>query len=119
MAESERRPEPQEESSSAYTPASFEKRTAAWMGIAYMLMLLFLVTFTIFTGKQMPGTFPLFLIPVAGAGLVIAIYRQKKGTAPGGIVLTVLIILLCIAAIVFALLAGGPALVHAIQNAYD
>lgn len=31
-------------------PASFEKRTAAWMGVAYMLMLLFILNFTLFTG---------------------------------------------------------------------
>ena len=113
---SERQQPPQEEP--GYTPASFEKRTAAWMGIVYVLMLLFLITFYIFTGKEMPGTFPLFLVPVAGAGIVIAVYRQRKGTAPGGIVLTVIIVLLCVAAIVLGLLLGGPALVHAIQTAY-
>ena len=108
-----------QEQQSSYTPASFEKRTAAWMGIAYVLMLLFLITFYIFTGKEVPGTFPLFLIPVAAAGIVIAVYRQRKGTAPGGIVLTVIILILCAAAIVLGLLLGGPALIHAIQTAYD
>ena len=46
---SDSQPNHQEESS--YTPASFEKRTAAWMGIAYVLMMLFLITFYIYTGK--------------------------------------------------------------------
>ena len=67
---SDSQPNHQEESS--YTPASFEKRTAAWMGIAYVLMMLFLITFYIYTGKEMPGTFVLFLLPVAVAGIVIA-----------------------------------------------
>ena len=92
-----------------YTPASFEKRTAAWMGIAYALMLLFVTTFYIFTGKELPGTFPLLLLPI---------YRQRKGTAPGGIILTVLIILIALAAIVLGLALGGPALIHAIRTAY-
>lgn len=107
----------QEESS--YTPASFEKRTAAWMGLAYVLMILFLITFYIFTGKEMPGTFPLFLLPAGAAGMVVAVYRQKKGAAPGGIVLTAVIVLLCAAAIVLGLALGGPAVVHALQTAYD
>ena len=107
----------QEESS--YTPASFEKRTAAWMGIAYVLMILFLITFYIFTGKEMPGTFPLFLLPVGVAGMVVAIYRQRKGTALGGTILTVVIVILCAAAILLGLTLGGPAVVHALQTAYD
>ena len=47
MADSERNQGQQP----SYTPASFEKRTAAWMGIAYVLMLLFLITF-IFAPKH-------------------------------------------------------------------
>lgn len=106
--------------SPSYTPASFEKRTAAWMGVAYMVMVLFIITFAIFTGgKELPGSFPLFLIPAAVAVAVIAVYRQRKGTAPGGIFLTVLIVLVCLAAILFGLALGGPAVIHAIQTAYD
>ena len=104
MADSERNQEQQP----SYTPASFEKRTAAWMGIAYVLMLLFLITFFIYTGKEMPGTFPLLLLPVAVAGIVLAV----------GIVLTVVIVIICLAAIAFGLLLGVPALIHAFQTAY-
>lgn len=114
MADSERNQGQQP----SYTPASFEKRTAAWMGIAYVLMLLFLITFFIYTGKEMPGTFPLLLLPVAVAGIVLAVYRQRKGTAPGGIVLTAVIVIICLAAIAFGLLLGVPALIHAFQTAY-
>ena len=35
-----------------YTPASFEKRAAAWMGIAYVLMILFVINFAIYTGGR-------------------------------------------------------------------
>lgn len=41
--------QPQE---SGFVPASFEKRTAAWMGIAYALMFLFVVDFAIYTGGR-------------------------------------------------------------------
>lgn len=109
----------QENGEPSYTPASFEKRTAAWVGIAYVLMMLFVVTFSIFTGgKGLPGTFPLLLIPVAAGAAVIAVHRQRKGAAPGGIALTVIIVALCVAAIALGLVLGGPALVYSIQNAY-
>ena len=110
-----RDPNQKQETSSSYTPASFEKRTAAWMGVAYMVMVLFTITFAIFTGgKELPGTFPLFLVPAA----VIAIYRQRKGTALGGLPGTVIIVLLCAAALLLGLWLGVPALIHALQNAY-
>jgi len=100
-------------------PTSFEKRAAAWMGLAYMVMLLFIITFGIFTGgKQLPGTFPLLLLPVAVTAAVVAIHRQRKGAAPGGIVLTVILVLLCAAAAALGLALGGPALIYAIQHAY-
>ena len=102
----------------SYTPASFEKRTAAWMGVAYMVMVLFVITFAIFTGgKELPGTFPLFLIPAAAAVAVIAVFRQRKGTA--GLRGTVVIILLCAAAVVLGAYLGGPALVSALQTVYS
>ena len=114
-----RDPNQKQETSSSYTPASFEKRTAAWMGVAYMVMVLFTITFAIFTGgKELPGTFPLFLVPAAVAVAVIAIYRQRKGTALGGLPGTVIIVLLCAAALLLGLRLGVPALIHALQNAY-
>lgn len=110
--------EPNQGQQPSYTPASFQKRTAAWMGLAYVLMLLFVFTFSLFTGKQMPGTFPLLLLPVAVAGMVLAIHRQRSGTAPGGMVLTVVMVLLCLAAVVVGLLWGVPPLLHAFQTAH-
>ena len=111
-----RDPNQKQETSSSYTPASFEKRTAAWMGVAYMVMVLFTITFAIFTGgKELPGT---FLVPAAVAVAVIAIYRQRKGTALGGLPGTVIIVLLCAAALLLGLWLGVPALIHALQNAY-
>lgn len=104
------------EDTPSYTPASFEKRTAAWMGVAYVLMMLFVITFSIFTGgRQMPGAFPLFLVPVAVALAVIVIHRQVKGTAPGGLLTTILVLICCAAGVVFGLGLGVPALLAALQ----
>ena len=68
-----------------YTPASFEKRAAAWMGIVYTLMMGFVITFALYTGgRELPGTFPLFLVPVSVTLAVVLIRRMKLGTCPGG-----------------------------------
>ena len=97
-----------------YTPASFEKRTAAWMGIAYVLMLLFILNFAIYTGgRELPGTFPLFLVPVSVALAVILIHRIKSKAVPGGIIGAVLGLIACAAGAFFGLTLGIPALLAA------
>ncbi len=103
----------------SYTPASFEKRAAAWMGLAYALFLLFVVTFAIFTGgKGLPGTFPLLLVPVSVALAAITIHRQKTGTSSHGSLAAALIVAVCTLATGLGLALGAPALVDAVQNAY-
>ena len=108
-----------EEEQPSYTPASFEKRTAAWIGIAYVVMMLFIVTFSIYTGGgTLSGTFPLFLIPAAVGVLILAAHRQRKGTAPGGLPVTVIIMLLCMVAVVIGLMLGIPPLLAALRNPF-
>ena len=100
-----------------YVPASFEKRTAAWMGIAYAVMLFFVINYAIYTGGQdLPGTFPLFLVPVSAALAVILIRRMKLGTAPGGTSGGVLGLILCAAGLVIGLALGTPALLAALAR---
>lgn len=102
---------PQEES---YTPAAFEKRAAAWMGIAYVLMLLFILNFTLFTGgKQLPGTFPLFLVPVCVTLAVVAARRLKSGALPGGRAGGALALAGCAVGAALGLALGVPALLAA------
>lgn len=108
--------EPQEEGQehSSYAPASFEKRTAAWMGIAYALMFCFVITFSMYRpNSSLAGSFPLFLVPVAVAAAVVTIYRQAKGTAPGGLALSIVIVTICIVAAVIGLWLGVPVLAQA------
>ena len=42
----------------------------------------------------------------------------KRGTAPGGLPLTVIVVVVCAAAVILGLLLGVPALVAALQNPY-
>ena len=98
-----------------YTPASFEKRAAAWMGIAYTVMMCFIVNYAIYTGgRDLPGTFPLFLVPVSVTLAVILIRRMKLGAAPGGTTGGVLGLFLCAAGLVLGLALGAPALLAAL-----
>ena len=98
-----------------YTPASFEKRTAAWMGIAYTVMMCFVINYAIYTGgRDLPGTFPLFLVPVSVSLAVILIRRIKLRTAPGGTAGGVLGLVLCAAGFVLGLALGTPALLAAL-----
>ena len=98
-----------------YKPASFEKRAAAWMGIAYTLMLGFVINFSLYTGgRNLPGTFPLFLVPVSIALAVILIRRVKLHTAPGGTAGGVLGLILCAAGLFLGLALGAPALLDAL-----
>ena len=117
MADTENRTQEQGEDGKSYVPASFEKRAAAWMGIAYMVMLLFIINFSIFTGgRQLPGTFPLFLIPVCTTLTVVVLRRLKSRALPGGIAGGVLALIACIAGIAIGLGLGVPALLAAISG---
>ena len=104
-----------EQQTESWTPASFEKRTAAWMGSAYVLMFLFILNFTLFTGgRQLPGTFPLFLIPISVALAVIIIHRMKTKALPGGMAGGAVGLILCAAGIFFGLALGVPPLLSAL-----
>lgn len=95
----------------AYTPASVEKRIAAWVGIAYALMFGFIITFSMYRpDRSLAGTFPLFLVPVAIGIIVLSIYKQCKGTARGGLPSTIVMILICLAAAGIGLWLGIPVL---------
>lgn len=99
-----------------YTPASFEKRAAAWMGIVYMLMLLFILNFTLFTGgRELPGTFPLFLVPVCITLAVVVVRRLRTRQLPGGAAGGTVILLLCAGGTALALVLGVPALLAALK----
>ena len=76
-----------------------------------MVMVLFTITFAIFTGgKELPGTFPLFLVPAAVAVAVIAHFTASERGPPWAVLPgTVIIVLLCAAALLLGLWLGVPA----------
>lgn len=115
MAEVDPNHTTQSEEKPAYTPASLEKRIAAWVGIVYALMFCFIISFSMYCpDRSLAGTFPLFLVPVAVGVLVISICKQCRGTARGGLPTTIFVVILCLAAAAFGLLLGAPALCAAL-----
>ena len=95
----------------SYTPASVEKRIAAWIGIVYALMFFFIITFSMYCpDRPLAGTFPLFLVPVSIGIIILSIYKQCKGTARGGLPTTIVVILICLAAAFIGLWLGVPVL---------
>ena len=110
-------PEEEAREKEPFVPASVEKRIAAWMGIVYALMFFGIITFSLYCpGRSLAGTFPLFLVPIAGAAAVTSIYKQVKGTTPGGLALTIVVVVICVAAAAFGLLLGLPALIAALAG---
>lgn len=104
-----------DEKQEGWIPASFEKRTAAWMGIVYVLMLLFVINFAIYTGGcQLPGTFPLFLVPISVALAAVTVHRMRLGTCQGGTAGGAAILLVCAAGVAIGLFLGVPALLAAL-----
>lgn len=89
MAE-EKRPDQQQ----SYTPASPVKRTLAWIGLAYMVIVVALTTYYYFNGSMLTNLGPLLTVPgLIGLGaLSIVSYRS---TGRPGKVAAILLAVLC------------------------
>ena len=60
-----------------YTPASPVKRTLAWIGVVYMVILVALMTYFYFTASMLSGLGPLLTIPgLVGLGIVAIISHR-------------------------------------------
>lgn len=78
MAEDKRSPEEKEEGS--FIPASPVKRTLAWIGLAYVLILLALTTYFYFTGTGLRNLGPLLTVPgLIGLGAVALVSWRSTG----------------------------------------
>lgn len=64
-----------------YTPASPVKRTLAWIGLAYVLILLALTTYYYFTGTMLGNLAPLLTVPGSSA---LGRWPSSAGTPPAG-----------------------------------
>ena len=63
-----------------YTPASPVKRTLAWIGVVYMLILLALTTWFYFTGTALGNLGPLLTVPgLIGLGAVSLVSWRSTG----------------------------------------
>lgn len=66
-----------------YTPASPVKRTLAWIGVVYMVILVALATYFIFTGQALGNLGPLLTVPgLIGLG-ALALVSWKSTGKPG------------------------------------
>ena len=103
---------PEEEKKEPFVPSSFEKRVAAWVGVFYMVMLTFAVTYMIATAKVLTGIAPLLLPPAAVGVAIIAIYRHRKGKmrVDGSKWFTPALVFLCLIAFIMGLVTGIPVL---------
>lgn len=76
-------PENNRKEDRGYTPASPVKRTLAWIGLVYMLILLALTTYGYFTGRGLGNLGPLLTVPgLIGLGAV-ALVSWKSTGRPG------------------------------------
>lgn len=63
-----------------YTPASPVKRTLAWIGVVYMVILLALTTYFYFTGTGLGNLGPLLTVPgLVGLGIVSLVSWRSTG----------------------------------------
>lgn len=71
---------PEEEKESGFTPASPVKRTLAWIGVIYMVILLALTTYIYFHGAGLRNLAPLLTVPgLIGLGVVALVSWRTTG----------------------------------------
>ena len=97
-----------------YTPASPVKRILAWVGIVYMVCLIFLNLYPFFhQGAYLTGVAPLFACPGIAGLLAIAVWtlRQPDETYSKKASMVVLA-LVCVVGLVVSLVLGIPPLLE-------
>lgn len=107
MDEQEKQQAEQEDKPS-YVPASFEKRVAAWVGVVYMVMIVFAMTYAIATGGPLINVQYLLLPPGAVGVFIVAIYRYRRGKIKEGRNFTAALLFLCVIAFLMGLICGVP-----------
>ncbi len=81
MAEDKHPSQPEKEP--GYAPASPVKRTLAWIGLVYMVILVALTTYIYFTGTGLGNLGPLLTVPgLIGLG-VVALVSWRTAGRPG------------------------------------
>ena len=87
MEEKKIPPQEEQDAPAPYTPASPVKRTMAWIGVVYMVILVAMMTYYYFTGSMLVNMAPLLAVPgLIGLGALSLVSwrttgRPKKGAA--------------------------------------
>ena len=82
-----------------YVPASPVKRTMAWIGIVYMVILLCLTTFYFYTGRMLGNLAPLLTVPGRiGLGALILVSWRSTGHPRRGLAFGLSLLCFCLAA---------------------
>lgn len=82
-----------------YIPASPVKRTMAWIGIVYMVILLCLTTFYFYTGRMLGNLAPLLTVPgLVGLGALILVSWRFTGHPRRGLAFGLSLLCFCLAA---------------------
>ena len=99
-----------QEEQPSYQPASFQRRVIAWVGVAYMVILVLATTYMMATAQYLSGTAGLLVCPAAVGVAVIAIHRYRKGEmkVDNARNFTIALVFLCFVAFVMGLVCGGP-----------
>lgn len=64
----------------SYTPASPVKRTMAWIGVVYMVILVAMMTYYYFTGSMLMNMAPLLVVPgLIGLGILALVSWRTTG----------------------------------------
>ena len=88
-----------QEQQEPYIPASPVKRTMAWIGIVYMVILLFLTTFYFYTGRMLGNLAPLLTVPgLVGLGALILVSWHSTGHPRRGLAFWLSLLCFCLAA---------------------
>ena len=82
-----------------YVPASPVKRTMAWIGIVYMVILLCLTTFYFYTGRMLGNLAPLLTVPgLIGLGALILVSWHSTDHPRRGLAFGLSLLCFCLAA---------------------
>ena len=82
-----------------YVPASPVKRTMAWIGLVYMVILLCLTTFYFYTGRMLGNLAPLLTVPgLIGLGALILVSWHSTGHPRRGLAFGLSLLCFCLAA---------------------
>ena len=82
-----------------YIPASPVKRTMAWIGIVYMVILLCLTTFYFYTGRMLGNLAPLLTVPgLIGHRTLMFVSSHSTGQPRRGLAFGLSLLCFCLAA---------------------